>query len=125
MRLITILAAGAAAIAMPLASAAQTQPSQTAPARPPATAPQAPASPPAIKSVSVVDISELPESTQNQVNQIVAQRGEGELRKLQSAVEAAPNLKSALQAKGASATQVVLAQINDDGELTLVTKKAG
>lgn len=124
MRLIPMLAAGAV-LMLPLAATAQAPSGQPSPAQPPAAAPQAPATPPAIKSVNVVDISELPEATRSQVNQVVAQRGDGELRKLQTAIDSAPNLKSALEAKGLSATHVVLAQINDDGELTLVTKKAG
>jgi hypothetical protein len=119
MRMITLAAAGTALL---LATAANAQ--SPSPSRPPAS-PQAPSAAPTIQSVNVVDITELPEATQAQVNQVVAQRGDGELQKLRKAIEAAPTIKSALEAKGLSPTHVVLAQMGDDGELTLFTKKAG
>ena len=124
MRLITLAAAGSALL-FSMAANAQAPSGQPAPERPPAAAPQNPATPPAIQSVNVVDISELPEATQSQVNQVVAQRGESELQKLRSAIDAAPTIKSALEAKGLSATHVLIAQMNANGELTLVTRKAG
>ncbi|TCR64646.1 hypothetical protein [Bosea sp. BK604] len=124
MRMITIAAAGAALL-LATAAGAQAPSGQPSPARPPAAAPQAPATPPAIQSVNVVDITELPESTQSQVNKVVAERGDGELQKLRNAIDSAPSIKSALEAKGLTPTHVVLAQINDSGELTLITKKAG
>jgi hypothetical protein len=124
MRLITLAAAGSALL-FSMAANAQAPSGQPAPERPPAAAPQSPATPPAIQSVNVIDISELPEATQSQVNQVVAQRGESELQKLRSAIDAAPTIKSALEAKGLSATHVLIAQMNANGELTLVTRKAG
>jgi hypothetical protein len=124
MRMITLAAAGTALL-LATAANAQSPSGQPAPARPPATAPQAPSAAPAIQSINVVDITELPEATQKQVDQVVTQRGDGELQKLRSAIEAAPTIKSALEAKGLSAAHVVLAQMGDNGELTLFTKKAG
>lgn len=124
MRMITILAAGTA-LMLSAAANAQAPSGQNSPARPPAAAPQAPAAAPSIKSVNVVDITELPQETQTQVNQVVAQRGDGELQKLRKAIDAAPNIKSALEAKGLSSMHVLIAQMDDSGELTLVTKKAG
>lgn len=124
MRMITILAAGTA-LMLSAAANAQAPSGQNTPARPPAAAPQAPAQPPSIKSVNVVDITELPQETQTQVNQVVAQRGDGELQKLRKAIDAAPNIKSALEAKGLSSMHVLIAQMDESGELTLVTKKAG
>lgn len=124
MRMITLAAAGTALL-LATAANAQSPSGQPAPNRPPATAPQAPSSAPTIQSIKVVDITELPAATQTQVNQVVAERGDGELQKLRSAIESAPTIKSALEAKGLSSTHVVLAQMNDSGELTLVTKKAG
>lgn len=124
MRVSTILAAGTA-LAFSLAANAQAPSGQPSPSRPPAAAPQTPATPPAIQSVNVVDISELPEATQTQVNQVVAQRGDGELQKLRTAIDAAPAIKSALEAKGLSSAHVLIAQMDNDGQLTLVTKRAG
>lgn len=124
MRMIPLAAAGSALL-LALAAQAQAPSGQPAPESPPAAAPQKPAAPPAIQSVNVVDITELPEETQSQVNQLVAQRGETEMQKLRSAIDAAPNIKSALEAKGLSSTHVLIAQMNPNGQLTLVTRKAG
>ncbi|WP_082613683.1 hypothetical protein [Bosea sp. Root483D1] len=124
MRMITIAAVGAAAI---LAGAANAQaPATERPAaKPPASSQEAPASAPTITSVKVVELDELPEATKAQVNQLVATRTADELQKLREAIEAAPAVKSAVEAKGFSSRDVVLAQVNNDGELTIVARKAG
>lgn len=126
MRMITLLSAGTA---LALSTAVFAQSPQRAPApapnEAPATAPQAPATQPKIQSVKVVDISELPETTQAEVNQAVSQRGDSELQKLRTAIDAAPGIKSALQAKGLTSMHVLIAQMNDEGELMLVTKRTG
>jgi hypothetical protein len=121
MRIITILAAGAALM---LAGAAQAQ-QQPAPTQPPAAAP-APAAPaaPAIKSVNIVDIEQLPEATKTQVDTIVAQTSEADLQALRSSIDASPQVKSALEAKGLTSAQVIAASMGQDGTLTLVTRKA-
>jgi hypothetical protein len=120
MRIITILAAGAALM---LAGAAQAQ-QQPAPTQPPAAAP-APAAPaaPAIKSVNIVDIEQLPEATKTQVDTIVAQTREADLQALRSSIDASPQVKSALEAKGLTSAQVIAASMGQDGTLTLVTRK--
>jgi uncharacterized lipoprotein YajG len=117
MRMIPLVAA--AALLLAGAATAQTP----SPTPPPAAAPQAPAAPPAIKSVSIVELDELPEATRVQVNQAVATRTADDLQKLRNAIDGAPALKSALEAKGFSSRDVVVAQIDDEGELTIVTKK--
>lgn len=122
MRMITILATGAA-LAVSMAANAQTP--SPSPTRPPTSAPQAPSAPPTIQSVNVVDISELPAATQSQVTEIVSQRGDSELQKLRSSVDSTPTIKSALEAKGLSSTHVLFAQMSENGLLTIVTKKAG
>jgi hypothetical protein len=124
MRMITLLAAGSV---LAFAAGANAQaPSETpGQPRPPTTAPQAPATPPSIRSVDVVDITELPQDTQTQVTQIVAERGEEQLKRLRTAIETNQMLTAALQAKGLSSTHVLMAQMNEDGALTLVTKRAG
>jgi hypothetical protein len=121
MRIITILAAGAALM---LAGAAQAQ-QQPAPTQPPAAAP-APAAPaaPAIKSVNIVDIEQLPEATKTQVDTIVAQTSEADLQALRSSIDASPQVKSALEAKGLTSAQVIAASMGQDCTLTLVTRKA-
>jgi hypothetical protein len=55
----------------------------------------------------------------------VAQRGEADLQKLRSSIDATPEIKSALEAKGLTSAQVIAASMSPEGALTLVTKKAG
>jgi hypothetical protein len=124
MRMITILAAGTA-LALATAANAQAPSMQQAPSRPPAASPQAPSAAPAIQSVNVVDIDEVPAATQSQVNEMVTKRGEAELGKLRDSIEAAPAIRSALEAKGLTSRNVIIAQLNQDGALTLVAKKTG
>lgn len=122
MRMITIAVAGAAAILAAAANAQAPAPERPA-AQPPASSQEAPANAPTITSVKVVEIDELPEPTKAQVNQLVATRTADELEKLRQAIEKAPAVKSAVEAKGFSSRDVVLAQVNNDGELTIVARK--
>lgn len=124
MRMITIAAAGAALL---LAGAAnsQTRPADPPASPPPAAAPQTPSTAPTIRAITVVEIDELPEATRAQVNQLVATRTANELQQLQKAIESAPAVKSAIEAKGFSTRDVVMAEVNDEGELTVVTRRVG
>jgi len=115
MRKIIVLAA-AATLASATVAGAQQQPKPAAPSAQPAA--------PAIQSVNIVDFSELPQATQTQVNQVIAKRGDAALQKLRSSIDATPQLKSALEAKGLTSAQVVAASMTTNGALTLVTKKA-
>ena len=124
MRMITILAAGAT-LAFTVAANAQQAPATQAPAQAPATAPEAPAAAPTIRSVNIVDLTELPEATQKQVNDVVAQRGDADLQQLRSTIDANPEIKAALEAKGVTSAQVIAASMSPEGALTLVTKKSG
>ena len=121
----TIVLAAAASLMLASAASAQQQPMpQPAPA-PTAPAPAAPkAQAPAIQSVNIVDIKELPAATQTEVNQIVAQRGDAGLQKLRSSIDATPEVKSAMDAKGVTSAQVIAASMEPNGALTLITKKA-
>jgi Spy/CpxP family protein refolding chaperone len=124
MRIITTMAAGAAlTLAVSANALAQSAPAQSAPAQPPAAAPSAET--PAITSVTVVDVKDLPEETQKQVDDVVAQRGDEDLKKLRASIESMPELKSALEAKGATSNDVIAASMAEGGALTLITKKAG
>ena len=123
MRMITILTAG---VALAFATAANAQaPSTPSAAQPPTAATEAPSAAPTIQSVSIVDMTELPKETQKQVEDVVAQRGEADLQKLRSSIDATPEIKSALEAKGLTSAQVIAASMSPEGALTLVTKKAG
>lgn len=121
MRNLTIIAAGAA-LMLATAAGAQQQPAQP-PASPAPATPNAPSAAPAIQSISVVDIAELPEATQAQVNDVVAKRSDADLQKLRSSIDATPEVKSALEAKGLTSEHVIAASMGNNGALTLVTKK--
>ncbi len=86
------------------------------------TAPQPPATP-GIQSIDVVDVEQLPEETQTQVNEVVAERGEDNLQKLRQSIDANPEIKSALEAKGLTSAHVIAASMTPQGALTLITKK--
>jgi hypothetical protein len=77
-----------------------------------------------IKTISVVDMDALPAATQEQVTQQSKAQPAGQLERVQSAIEAEPKLKSALATKGFTARDVVLASLDNDGELTIVAKRA-
>jgi len=121
MRKAFMLAASITFIGAMAANAQEPATPSQAPAQPPASAPAAPQ----IQRFDVVDVSELPQETQKQVEQVVAQAGEDNLQQLRSTVEANPEAKAALDAKGATAAQVVATTMSTDGTLTLITKKKG
>lgn len=123
MRRISTLTVGAAFAALGAVGLQAPAFAQT-PAPAPSEAPR-PATPPAITSVNVVDLDELPEATRTQVNQALASRTADDLQKLRNAVEAAPEIRSALEAKGLTSRDVIVAQVSQTGALTLVTKKSG
>jgi protein-disulfide isomerase len=122
MRKLTILVAGVA-LTLATAASAQQQPAEP-PAAPAPAAPNAPSAAPTINTVSIVDIKDLPEATQAQVNDVVAKRSDADLQKLRSSIDATPEIKSALEAKGLSSAQVIAASMGNNGALTLITKKA-
>ncbi|PAQ11693.1 hypothetical protein [Mesorhizobium temperatum] len=119
--------AAAATLLLATAASAQQQPAPQ-PGEPPASpAPAAPGAQPeapAIQTVNVVDIEELPEETKTKVNEVIAKRGEDGLQKLRSSIDATPQVKSALEAKGLTSAQVIAASMDANGSLTLITKKA-
>ncbi|RWM82621.1 MAG: hypothetical protein EOR81_04965 [Mesorhizobium sp.] len=126
----TISLAAAATLLLATAASAQQQPAPQ-PGEPPASpAPAAPGAQPAqpeapaIQAVNIVDIEELPEETKTKVNEVIAKRGEDGLQKLRSSIDATPQVKSALEAKGLTSAQVIAASMDANGSLTLITKKA-
>lgn len=118
----TMLAAAVGAVAL-LAGPATAQSPSTS--QKPAASPEAPKAAPAIKSVNVVELNELPEATKTQVNKLVAKRSAEENQRLQRAIEGAPMVKTAVEAKGFSTRDVLIAQLNDEGELIVITRRAG
>ncbi|WP_342642165.1 hypothetical protein [Rhodoligotrophos ferricapiens] len=121
MRMLTILAVGAALSFATAASAQQAgQPPAAAPNAPSA---QSPSEAPTVRTVTIVDITELPQETQTQVNEMVAQQDEANLQQLRSSIDANNELKSALSARGLTSAHVIVANLTSDGNLILVTKK--
>jgi hypothetical protein len=59
------------------------------------------------------------------VNQHVATRTANEVQQLQQAIEAVPTVRSAVEAQGFSVRDVVMAEMSDEGELTVVTRRIG
>jgi hypothetical protein len=123
MRKTLILAAGAT-LMLATAASAQQQPAEP-PASPAPATPNAPGAAPTIQTISVVDIEDLPKETQAQVNDVVAKRSDEDLKKLRSSIDATPEVKSALEAKGLTSAQVIAASMGNNGALTLITKKPG
>jgi len=113
-----LLAASFVFVGAVAANAQETAPQP--PSQPPA---EAPNTAPKIQAINVVDVSELPQETQKQVEQVVAQGSEENLRQMRSSIDAFPQAKAALEAKGATSAQVVATSMGEDGTLTLITKK--
>ncbi|MFE0016834.1 hypothetical protein ACFWXH_18435 [Mesorhizobium sp. NPDC059054] len=114
-----LLAASISFIGVVAANAQSSSTPQT-PSNPPAAAPSAA---PKIQRINVVDVSELPQATQKQVEQVVAQGTDDSLKQLRSNIDAVPEAKAALKAKGSTSAQVVATSMGQDGTLTLITKK--
>ncbi|ESX63929.1 MULTISPECIES: hypothetical protein [unclassified Mesorhizobium] len=126
MRKTTLLAA-AATLVLATAASAQQQPAQQpspAPAAPAPAAPGAQPQAPTIQAINVVDIKDLPADTQAKVNEVIAKRSDADLQKLRGSIDATPEVKSALEAKGLTSAQVIAASMSTNGALTLITKKA-
>ncbi|MER8405358.1 hypothetical protein NKH16_11490 [Mesorhizobium sp. M1307] len=126
MRKTTLLAA-AATLVLATAASAQQQPTQQpspAPAAPAPAAPGAQPQAPTIQAINVVDIKDLPADTQAKVNEVIAKRSDADLQKLRGSIDATPQVKSALEAKGLTSAQVIAASMSTNGALTLITKKA-
>jgi hypothetical protein len=122
MHRLALLAAGAALLLAP-AAYAQQDPAMPPAASPAPAAPQAQATAPMVKSVTVIDILQLPAETQTQVDTMVKQTSEADLAALRTSLDASPQIKSALEAQGATSSQVIAASMAQDGALTLVTRK--
>ena len=125
MRKLLVLAAGSF-LALATAAGAQDTNVPAEPTPAPQPAPSAPATPqaPTIQSVNIVDVSELPAETQSQVDKIEKDRSPADLQKLRSSIDATPEIASALQSKGLTSADVVVASLNSNGAVTLVTRKA-
>jgi hypothetical protein len=96
---------------------AQGAPSQSGAQTPPAQ------SSTVIRSIQVVDIKDLKPELRSKVDEVVAHTSEEDMQSLRRSIDAAPEVASALKAKGLSSSQVVAINIAD-GVLTLFAKTA-
>lgn len=126
MRMFTLSTVGALLLSGSLLTAAQTSP---APAQ--SQTPQSRTSQPqtkseegvAIRSIQVIDVEELKADVRSQVDAIVTNTKQEEIKSLRASIEAIPQAVSALKAKGRNSTQVVAINIDQNGVLTMFTKK--
>lgn len=73
-----------------------------------------------VTNIVVVAIEDLPSEVKAQAEAIVTRTTAKELAKLQSSVDASPAATSVLHANGLNSSQVVAANIDGDGTLTLI-----
>lgn len=90
---------------------------------PPATQVPGTQNSPAIRTVTVLDMGSLPPEVRAQVNAMVSQASQDDLRQLRDAIDAMPIATHALKAKGMSSAEIVAAAFDDDGELTLIAQE--
>jgi hypothetical protein len=113
-----LLLAGSPALALAQATPAPSQ-SQAAPQS--ETAPQQSVT---IRSIQVVDVEELQADMRSKLDALVANTKEDEIKSLRESIDATPAAVSALKAKGRTSAQVVAINVDDNGILTMFTKKA-
>ncbi|WP_320296800.1 hypothetical protein [Mesorhizobium humile] len=73
-----------------------------------------------VTNIVVVAIEDLPSEVKAQAEAIVTRTTAKELAKLQDSVDASPEATSVLHANGLNSSQVVAANIDGDGTLTLI-----
>ena len=113
-----LLLAGSPALALAQATPAPSH-SQAAPQS--ETAPQQSVT---IRSIQVVDVEELQADMRSKLDALVANTKEDEIKSLRESIDATPAAVSALKAKGRTSAQVVAINVDDNGILTMFTKKA-
>jgi hypothetical protein len=99
---------------------AQSPAPQRGPDEAPASDTQAPM--PRLTKVEIVEFTELPVRAQNQVDAVIATMKQEDLQKLHQSIDAIPEASQALKAKGVNTSQVVVASLDEQGTLTLITK---
>ncbi|RWE74349.1 MAG: hypothetical protein EOS63_26335 [Mesorhizobium sp.] len=73
-----------------------------------------------VTNIVVVAMEDLPSEVKAQAEAIVTRTTAKELAKLQNSVDASPEATSVLHANGLNSSQVVAANIDGDGTLTLI-----
>jgi hypothetical protein len=80
---------------------------------------QAPSGPD-FTDVAVVAVEDLPAEIKAQAEDVISQTSAEDLLRLQSSIDASPQATSALRSNGLNSSQVVAANIDGDGTLTLI-----
>ncbi|WP_027036436.1 hypothetical protein [Mesorhizobium ciceri] len=70
--------------------------------------------------VAIVAVEDLPDEIKAQADAVIDQTSAEDLLRLQNSVDASPQATSALRANGLNSSQVVAANIDGDGTLTLI-----
>ena len=70
--------------------------------------------------VAIVAVEDLPPEIKAQAEAVITQTSADDLLRLQSSIDASPQAMSALAALGLNSSQVVAANIDGDGILTLI-----
>ncbi|AZO18769.1 hypothetical protein EJ069_31500 [Mesorhizobium sp. M2A.F.Ca.ET.043.05.1.1] len=73
-----------------------------------------------VTNIVVVAMEDLPSEVKAQAEAVVTRTTAKELAKLQNSVDASPEATSVLHANGLNSSQVVAANIDGDGTLTLI-----
>jgi len=76
-----------------------------------------------IRNIQVVDIEDLQSDTRSKVDALVSSTKQEELQSLRASIEATPAAISALKAKGRTTEQVVAINVDENGTLTMFTKR--
>jgi len=104
-------------------ASAQAQSPSPAPQRGPDKAPASDArAVPRLTKVEIVEFSDLPPKTQNQIDAVIATTKQEDMQKLHQSIDAIPEAAEALKAKGVKTSQIVVASLDEQGTLTLITK---
>ena len=71
-------------------------------------------------NIAIVAVEDLPAEIRTQAEAVIAQTSAEELLQLQKSIDASPQAMSVLSANGLNSSQVVAANIDGDGTLTLI-----
>ena len=123
MRMLTIVAAlSGAVIAQPLyGQTIGPQAPQMTPLEPPDQIPPEQGAPGEnFTDVAIVAVEDLPAEIKAQAEAMITQTSAQDLLRLQNSIDASPQATLALRANGLNSSQVVAANIDGDGTLTLI-----
>ncbi|MGN6310064.1 MAG: hypothetical protein ACTHNN_10965 [Xanthobacteraceae bacterium] len=76
-----------------------------------------------IRSIQVVDVEDLGSDIRAKIDSLLENAKQEDLKSLRDSIDATPQAVSALKAKGRVSAQVVAINVDDNGILTMFTKK--